>query len=46
MFSGAPDLDIVKIYLIYNFKDYLRLLQSRQEMVEKSIELAFTLTQL
>lgn len=33
LFSGAPDVDIIKIYLIYNLKDYLRLLQTRQELI-------------
>jgi len=30
LYSGAPDLVITKIYLIYNFKDYLLLLQTKQ----------------
>ena len=30
LYSGAPDLTIVKIYVIYNFKNYLSILQKRQ----------------
>lgn len=41
LFSGAPDLDIIKIYLIYNFKDYVKMLHKRQELIEKRIELQF-----
>ena len=42
LFSGAPDFTIIKIYLIYNFKDYLKLLQLRQELIERKIDLSFT----
>jgi hypothetical protein len=42
LFSGAPDVDIIKIYLIYNFKEYLKLLQLRQELIERKIHLSFT----
>lgn len=37
LFSGAPDLDIIKIYLIYNFKDYVKMLHRKQELIEKRI---------
>ncbi len=33
LFTGAPDVDVVKIYLIYNFKEYLKLLQSKQTLI-------------
>lgn len=41
LFSGAPDLDIIKIYLIYNFKDYVIMLHKRQQLIEKRIEMQF-----
>lgn len=37
LFSGAPDVTIIKIYLIYNFKEYLKLLQTRQKLNETTI---------
>jgi hypothetical protein len=46
LFSGAPDIDIIKIYLIYNFKDYVKLLQKRQELIERRIELQFNCVKL
>ena len=33
LFTGAPDVDVIKIYLIYNFKEYLKLLQNKQAMI-------------
>lgn len=39
LYSGAPDLVINKIYIIYNFKNYLDMVQKRQEIAEKNIEL-------
>jgi len=32
LYSGAPDLAINKIYIIYNFKNYLSMVQKRQEI--------------
>jgi hypothetical protein len=46
MFSGAPDVEVIKIYLIYNFKDYLRSLQKRKDVVEQRIAIRFSLQQL
>ena len=37
--SGATNVDVVKIYLIYNFKDYLKLLKRKQSNIEKKIGL-------
>jgi hypothetical protein len=39
LYSGAPDLTIVKIYPIYNFKQYLLLQQHRQALLEAAISL-------
>lgn len=33
LYSGAPDLVINKIYIIYNFKNYLNMLQRKQDYV-------------
>ena len=41
LYSGAPDLTINKIYIIYNFKNYLNVVQKRQTIAEKSIEYEF-----
>lgn len=46
LFSGAPDVTIIKIYLIYNFKGYLKLLQLKQELIERKIDLSFTRSKL
>lgn len=40
LYSGAPDLTINKIYIIYNFKNYLTLVQKRQDLTEKMITLS------
>lgn len=40
LYSGAPDLTINKIYIIYNFKNYLSLVQKRQDLTEKMITLS------
>ena len=39
LYSGAPDLVINRIYIIYNFKNYLNMVQKRQEIAQKNIEL-------
>jgi hypothetical protein len=39
--AGAEDTSIVKIYIIYNFKNYLNMLQKRQELTESNIELYY-----
>ncbi len=46
MFSGAPDVEIIKIYIIYNFKDYLKSLQKRKDIVEQRIAIRFSLQKL
>jgi hypothetical protein len=46
LFSGAPDVSVVKIYLIYNLKQYVKLLQLRQSLTEEKIEKNFYLQQL
>ena len=46
MFSGAPDVEIIKIYIIYNFKDYLKSLQKRKDIVEQKIAIRFSLQKL
>ena len=30
--AGAPDRTVTKIYIIYNFKNYLKILQKKQEL--------------
>lgn len=45
LYSGAPDLVINKIYIIYNFKNYLNMLQRKQDYAEKNIALWFELQQ-
>lgn len=46
LYSGAPDLTITKIYIIYNFKNYLNLVQTRQDIAEKNIDLLYEIQQL
>lgn len=45
LYSGAPDLVINKIYIIYNFKNYLNMVQRKQDYAEKNIALWFELQQ-
>lgn len=33
LMTGAPDADVVKIYLIYNVKDYLKELKKKQKVL-------------
>ena len=35
--SKANDRSVVKIYIVYNFKNYLKMQQKRQEISEKNI---------
>ena len=38
---NASDTMVIKLYIIYNFKKYLTLLEKRQELTEKNINLYF-----
>lgn len=39
LYSGARDIVVNKIYIIYNFKNYRRMIDRKQKLIEHNIKL-------